>query len=252
MNTVKMRIIGFMSILFFMAVFTLPNFATAQDSVLAGTEINVSADAAVYSKYIWRGFKLDDDPVLQSGATVSGYGLSFNIWGSMDIDNEDTLNSDEFDYTLDYTYETEEYGLSVGHIWYTFPPSDAKSKEFYIGGSYNTVLSPSLTWYHDYGDEEDGGGDGDYILLSLSHSIAIPDSSVSVDLGGSLGYNDELFIAGSGGDVLLSLGSTVPLSSKCTFTPVIAYSMPYGDMEDETDGAQDNEFFGGFSISFEL
>ena len=224
----------------------------AQDGVLVGTEISVSADTAIYSKYIWRGFKLDDDPVAQTGVTVGGYGFSLNLWGSMDIDNEDDLNSEEFDYTLDYTFETDEYSISVGHIWYTFPPSDAKSSEIYVGGTYNILLSPTLTWYHDYGDEEDGGGDGDYVLLNLGHSIPFPDSSVTFDLGGSLGYNNELFIEGSGGDVTLSAGLTAPFSSKCTGGLTLSYSMPYGDMEDEADGAQDSEFFAGLTLSFEL
>ena len=241
-----------LTILSFVTVLSFISIANAQDSVLAETELSISADAAVYSKYVWRGFKLDDDPVFQSGATVGVYGLSLNIWGSMDIDNEDGANSEEFDYTLDYTYEAEEYSISIGHIWYTFPPSDAKSTEIYIGGSINTLLSPTLTWYHDYGDEEDGGGDGNYIIFELSHSFALPESAISIDLGGSLGYNDKLFIAGSGGDALLSAGLTVPFSSKCTGGLTMSYSMPYGDMEDEADGAQDSEFFAGISISFEL
>ncbi|MCK5708185.1 MAG: hypothetical protein KAI43_11080 [Candidatus Aureabacteria bacterium] len=236
----------------FVILLSVDSTSYAQDGLLVGTDISVSVDSAIYSKYVWRGFKLDDDPVFQNGLTVDGHGFSLNIWGSMDIDNSDELNSDEFDYTLDYTYEADKYSLSIGHIWYTFPPSDAKSTELYIGGSLNTLLSPSLTWFHDYGDEEDGGGDGDYVVLSLSHSVPVADSGTMFDFGGSLAYNNELFIAGSGGDVSLSAGFTIPLSSKSSFVPTISYSMPYGDMEDEADGAQDSEFFAGLTVSFEL
>jgi hypothetical protein len=38
-----------------------------------------------YSKYISRGAITVDDPVLQPGMTVAGYGFSFNVWGNYNL-----------------------------------------------------------------------------------------------------------------------------------------------------------------------
>ena len=220
--------------------------------LLKNLPIEISADTAVYSKYMWRGFKLDDDPVMQPGLYISGYGFAASIWGSFDIDADDTVNSDEVDYSLDYTYSFDMLSLSVGHTYYDFPAADTKSTEFYIGVSLDTLLSPSLTWYHDYADEDSGGGDGDYVLLGIGHSFELGDSPVTLDLGASAGYNNELFINGQGGDVALSVGLTLPLTEHCTVAPSINYSIPFGDLEDSEDGNQDDEFFAGVVVSFTM
>ncbi len=220
----------------------------------AADNIEISSDIAVYSKYIWRGFKLDDDPVLQSGVYVSGYGFDLSFWGSTDLENDDSLNSDEMDYSSSYTYNLEDIPLSIsgGYIYYDFPPGDTNSQEFFIGLAFSSILSPALTWYHDFEDESQGGGKGDYIVAELSHSIKIENSPVTVDLSGHVGYNNELFIAGSGGDIGCELGFTFSLSDNCSLSPNIAYSIPFGDLSDSNDGNQDNEFYGGVVLSINL
>ena len=222
------------------------------NGVLEGTDITVNSDAGIYSKYIWRGFKLDSDPVMQPGIYVGIKELTIGIWGSMDIDAEDALNSDEIDYIIDYTHEFEKFSISVGHTYYDFPPGDTFSREFYIGFGLNTILSPTLTWYEDYGDEDSGGGNGSYVVLGLSHSFPLGDSPVNLDLSGHVGYNNELFITGEGGDTLLSAGLTVPLAGKITFNPNINYSIPFGDLKDSEDGNQDEEFYYGFTLTFDF
>ena len=72
----------------------------------------------------------------------------------------------------------------------------------------------------------------------------------SLDLSGHIGSNQELFIAGDGGDVALGASLGIPLSDKCSFTPSINYSMPFGDMEEITDGNQEEEFYGGLVVAF--
>jgi len=217
--------------------------------LLSDNGFSASGSLGVYSKYVWRGFKLDGDPVIQPGFDISGYGVTLSMWSSFDADNKDELNSDELDYIIDYTKDFEKFSLSVGNTFYTFPESDLRSEEFYIGASFSTLLSPSLTIYYDYGDEADGGADGYYIVLSGSHSFVLA-NDITFDLGGSVGYNSELFIAGEGEDVLLSAGFTIPLTENLTFSPMIAYSMPFGDLENEADGNQDKEFYGGFSLGY--
>ncbi|MBN1794067.1 MAG: hypothetical protein JW844_03795 [Candidatus Omnitrophica bacterium] len=224
--------------------------AEETEGFLEDIPIEISTDLAVYAKYMWRGFKLDDDPVLQPGLYLSAYRFTASIWGSFDIDAEDALNSDEVDYAIDYTYSFDMLSLSAGHTYYDFPAADAKSTEFYIGVALDTLLSPSLTWYHDYADEDSGGGDGDYILLGIGHSFTLGNGPITLDLGASAGYNSELFIDGDGGDVGLSAGLTFPLTKNCTFVPSVNYSIPFGDLKDSDDGNQDDEVFIGAILTF--
>jgi hypothetical protein len=222
------------------------------EELLEGSPLELSAEVSVYSDYLWRGFLLDSDPVMQQGIHLSAHAFTASIWGSFDIDSDDALNSDEVDYAIDYTYERDNLTLSVGHTYYDFPGTDGKSREFYIGGGLNLALSPSLTWYHDYGEEGSGGGDGDYIVLNLGYSFLLNESPITLELSGHVGYNDKLFINGEGVDVAVGCGLTIPLTDNCSLSPNIGYSIPFGDLEDTDDGNQDNKFYGGFTLTFSL
>ena len=112
-------------------------------------------------------------------------------------------------------------------------------------------MSPSLTWNHDYLDEEKGGGDGDYYVLALSHSFSLKKGS-SLDISGHVGYNDGLVIEGTGGDIAISAGLSVPLTENLTITPNLNYSVPFGDLEDEKDGGEDKKLFGGLVMAYDF
>ncbi|MDP8297147.1 MAG: TorF family putative porin [Candidatus Orphnella occulta] len=222
--------------------------------LLDDVDVEFSADVAVYSKYIWRGFVLDNDPVMQSGAYVDGYGFNASIWGSFDIDSKDDLNSDEVDYSVGYSYDLKEklnvpVSVSGGYIYYDFPSAKLNSQEFYIGLGADILLSPAVTWYHDFEDEVNGGGHGDYVVAELSHSIPISDLPITLDLNGHVGYNHKLFILGDGGDVGLGTGMVFQLSKNCTLNPNIAYSIPFGDLKKSDDGNQDKKFYGGAALA---
>ncbi|MFC1806824.1 TorF family putative porin [Candidatus Omnitrophota bacterium] len=222
------------------------------EPLLTDTPIEVTSDIAVYDKYMWRGFKLDDDPVIQPGIYLSGWGFEASVWSSFDFDADDDLNSDEVDYVVGYSHDLNEYlkvplTVSGGFAYYDFPAADLASREFYVGAALDVILSPSVTWYHDFGEEDSGGGDGDYVVGELSYSYAIPETPASLDLSAHVGYNNELFIVGDGGgDVGLGAALTIALSEKCTIAPTVGYSIPFGDLEDANDGNQDDEvYFGG-------
>lgn len=215
-----------------------------------GDTIELSSTLDVYSKYVWRGFTLDTDPVVQPGFSIGAYGLSLSFWGSFDAEGTDDLFSDEMDYTLDYSISFDKITLSVGNTFYTFPELDLESLEFYAGISFDVPFSPGVTIYVDYGDEEDGGGDGIYFSLDGSQSFELADG-VSFDVSAHYGYNDELFISGDGSDVSVVFGFSI-LKDSFTFNPVISYSYPLGDLEDEMDGNQEDQFFGGFSLGFSI
>ena len=223
-----------------------------EEGTLQDLPIEVNAEVAIYSKYIWRGFKLDDDTVMQQGIYVSAHRFTAGVWGSVDIDAHDKRNSSELNYIIDYTHEFDKFSLSVGYIYYDFPDAHGESKEFYVGGGLNIPLSPTLTYYHDYGDEDTGGSNGDYYVLELSHSLPVGDTSVSLDLSGHIGYNNELGIDGEGGDIAFAISLSVPLTDQLSISPNINYSIPYGDLNKSSDGDQDDELYFGLLLGLKF
>ncbi|MFH1360649.1 MAG: hypothetical protein ABIJ41_06385 [Candidatus Omnitrophota bacterium] len=226
-----------------------------------GIELEVSGTMDLYSKYIWRGMRLDDDYVIQPGLAISGYGFEVSVWSSFDLDQDDALNSDEVDTSITYTHDFKDLALfghnldtisvTVGHIYYDFPGAGTFSKETVLGLAYDTLLSPSVTWYHDYSQEAQGGGKGDYVVLDLSHSFdVIKEYGITFDLATHAGYNRKLFINGEGGDWGISAGLTLPLTKNLTLSPNVNYSVPLGDVEDENDGNYEDEFYWSVATAY--
>jgi len=231
--------------------------ARAAEPLLAKLDIEASGSLDFYNRYVWRGFTLDRDPVIQPGFSLSSKGFTFSFWSSWDADANDPANSDEMDFVFDYTHTLGDFDLSIGHTYYDFPGIAAYSKEFYVGVATEKVpflewpISLGVTYYRDYGDQNHGGGLGNYVETSLGYStVILEDPEITMDLGVACGINDKLFIAGDGGQTTLSLGFGVPLTENLSIAPNINYTMPYGDLSDPGDGDQDDVFWGGFSLSY--
>ncbi|MFA5259688.1 MAG: TorF family putative porin, partial [Candidatus Omnitrophota bacterium] len=200
-NTMRTNIL---TLVLFFAGTVLPLCASAATLlgdffIEKGVDVTVAATLDTYNKYVWRGFLLDDDIVLQPGVSISAAGFTGGFWGSWDMQSGDSLNSDETDGYVGYSHDLgfinedmKKISVSFGHTWYGFPETDLYSKEFYFGVSASVFLSPSFTWYADYADEDQGGADGNYYILKVSHSIPIVGKyGVTLDLGGEAGVNDH-------------------------------------------------------------
>lgn len=244
-------------------VLTLPAVVRAEDEEAPKTlfgdflkeknvEVAVAGTADFYNKYIWRGFVLDDDAVFQPSFTVSAYGFAVSAWGNFDLESKDALASDEVDTTVSYTFKpVENVSLTVGHIYYAFMQASTFAKEAYVSVGVSTFLSPVLSYYIDYSEQSQGGGDGQYVALDISHSIPlIPEYNIALNLGAHAGYNNEDFIAGNGGDLLGTAGLAIPLTPNLTFTPKVAYAVPLGDLADASDGNQREHLYGGVSMAY--
>ena len=82
--------------------------------------LSVSSDYALFTKYAWRGFELDNDPVAQTGVSIGYDMLSIGIWNSQDRTYGDGVNSAELDYTVDITKSFPGFTVSFGNTFYTF------------------------------------------------------------------------------------------------------------------------------------
>lgn len=253
-------IMGAALIVMFCAVYTPSASAETIADYFAEKNIDVSVSATTdyYSKYVWRGMLLDDDNVFQPGVELAIENFTIGFWGSWDIESEDSRSSDEVDGYIDYSFdlgfmgdEFKKIGMSLGHTWYTFPESNLNAQEYYVGFSVDTLLSPSVTWYHDYSDEASGGARGDYVIASIGHSVPLSEKyGISLDLGEEVGYNDKYFIAGEGGYSLSTIGLSVPLSDNVSMSASANYSVPFGDLKDNNDGNYDNEFYYGVGLAY--
>jgi hypothetical protein len=247
----KMRFLKFLIVLiFFCSSVTLKSEEVLAETISkAGLAISGSIDS--YSQYVWRGFLLDSDPVIQPGVGVGFSGLTLSLWCSFDAAGDDASMSSEVDYAIDYTFETEILSFSIGNTYYTFPEYDLKSMEAYLGIGIAVLASPSLTIFYDYGDEAEGGADGVYASLDLSHSQPIL-LDITFDIGAHVGYNYEAFILGNGYDIALSGGLSLQLFDGLTLAPNVIYSVPFSDLKEETDGNQESELYFGASLGWDF
>jgi len=225
--------------------------------------ISFGLTADFYSKYIWRGQNLDDDFVLQTGASATVGNLTAGIWGSFEL-TDFTGNEGQFtevDYSLDYSSELpgiEGVGYSLGVIYYDFPSTLTKdTTELYWGLSLELPLNPSLTVYHDVDEAK-----GTYVSLAVGHSVEQiarlgPDMPVGLEVGVSLGwgsgsYNNYYWGIDESKLNDLSVPVSFPVNiAGWTVAPVLSYvTLVNSDIRDTDAYATDSDYFlSGISLS---
>ena len=83
--------------------------------------LSVSGDYSIYTSYVWRGFELDEDPVIQTGLNIGYKCITLSIWNSQDMVYNDAVNSAEVDFVVDITRSFDSLSISLGNTSYTFP-----------------------------------------------------------------------------------------------------------------------------------
>ncbi len=224
-----------------------------------------STEATVTSKFMWRGQRLTDGWCFQPAATVSGKGLSFNVWGNMDLEsvNEgDTLllrenplavgsasglrgRMSEVDLTAKYSGQVWKIGFETGMIAYLLPytpQSDPSTVEMFSSISVPDIpLAPKLTAYMDVDETRKYGATGLYFELTTEHSFEISDSRLeSIDLGARLGatncgyatYWYEAAVGSGFHDAGVGASAPIRLGKGWTSTLFIGYSRLLGKYRD--------------------
>ena len=164
----------------------------AQESWAAGP-IDIGAEVGIQSKYVWRGFLLTDGPVLQPSVTLGLKGLDLNLWGNMDlgendiIETKDSMEMNEIDYTLSYNRSLLIIDASVGVIHYTFPNMtyDSATTEVFAGISGSFPGHPSITLYRDVQNAE-----GTYISIGAGQSIPVG-LLFGIEISGAIGLGSK-------------------------------------------------------------
>ena len=215
----------------------------------------VSVD--VMNNYVWRGIKLSDDHGVTQPSISFSYGnYSANYWASYD---NDTDENNETDLTLSYTRDMGKYGIEVGYIYYDLDVVGGDSHEIYASISYDILLSPSVTYYHDI-----GLGGGGFLVGSIGHTLPLSDG-MDLNLGASASMNFENEVMESGteftglynGEISASVSMAIPSIPGLTVEPKIAYSAPLSDDAERAieglgvDPSGSGEvIYGGVGVSF--
>jgi hypothetical protein len=235
---------------------------SSSDEQKAGVQLTFRGDAAVVSKYIWRGQRLTNDWSLQPAATVGLGDFSINVWGTLDmaaVNEGDSLflrqnptappgehnglqgRFSEIDYTLSYARSIREVSLTGGAIVYSFPERGATLKttsELFAGVSLPSVtLAPSATLYVDVDESLEAGGSGLYLRLGAAHSIPLHHHVFSsLDVAGSLAFANTGFgryyygVQKAGPhDVNLTLAVPMKIGERWSASAYVAYSALLGD-----------------------
>jgi len=225
--------------------------------------VHFEVTADFFSKYIWRGQNLSDDPVFQTGINLSYSKLTATIWGNMDLTyiNGNSGDFSELDYCLDYSSEVPgikgvEY--SIGAAYYSFPGTKVKdTTELYWGLNFDLPLTPLIAVYHDV-DE----ADGTYAFFAVRHSIIRiaelgPNMPVGMQIGTSLGWGSGSYNKYYWGndqselnDLTFSVSFPVEIAG-WSVAPSLNYVTLLSDDIRDTDayGTDSDFFFAGVSLS---
>ena len=237
-------------------------FMPGGEVVFADKRIEFEITADFFSKYIWRGQNLSDDPVFQPGLSAAYGNLTFGIWGNLELTNINGNSGDfsEIDYSLDYSAALpgmEGLGYSIGVIYYDFPGTTTKdTTELYWGLNFDLPANPSITVYHDVDEAE-----GTYVSLAVSHGIeeilTLAGAPVAMEIGASLGWGSgsyNKYYWGTDQSKLNDLAFSVafPFEVKgWTVTPSLNYVTLVSDDIRDTDtyGTDSDFFFAGVGVS---
>lgn len=221
-------------------------------NIFAQDKLDFSFNADFFSKDIWRGQNVVNEPVFQQSVNVEYKNLTLTGWGNIDLTNtnDNQNNFTELDFSLDYSgkvFNTSNLNYSIGLINYIFPHTECHStSEVYVGLSLDTFFSPSLTIFRDI-DEVDGT----YISFGIDHSFKNFKNSLS--LGWADGnYNSSYWGKDSSGFNDLTLSLSYPIKLKdWTLSPSISYITLIGDgMRESTIYGKDSDFVViGFGLS---
>lgn len=229
-------------------------------AVSHAAEVTVASDLA--SAYVWRGVTFNDGFVLQPSVDIAHEsGLSFNVWGNLDLESYGAAEEGEFqevDLTLNYAIPEDIEGIdfSVGLIQYVFPEagSDTSTREVFMSASVAPVdlISFGADVYYDF--DEIGGWYGN-IGAALDMTALLEDApeGLGLEISTAIGFADEDFSVAYGGtdgggfDWNIGTSASYALSDSTEVSAFLTYT---GNVDGDTLPQGEVDLFGGFGVSY--
>ena len=231
--------------------------AKGSDGILGDSGITVSGTLDYYSKYVWRGYTLDENPVVQPAINLSYRGLSLNLWTNMAVTNRNNSpsTSNEVDITLSYSRDIGPVTVSVGHISYQYPTSSLtnsapSASEYYASASTSKLpVELGITYYKAY--DSGGGSNGSYCSIDADKQFSMFEKyKITYKILAHYGMFKDYYDITTGGDYSLGGKFGIPLTAALSASPSIYYFAPTGDLADSKIGAQNSGIYGGLSLAY--
>ncbi|MFT5659942.1 MAG: hypothetical protein ACI9TV_000575 [Sulfurimonas sp.] len=185
---------------------------------VSADDLEVSANVALTSNYVWRGMtQTANSPAVQGGVDLGYKGVYAGVWGSaVDFGNGSTggsTASSEFDIYLGYAGEVDKFSYDVGLIQFMYP-GDTDSLNF--AEAYLTL-----------------GYDFDVLSVSAMYALGLDTDKVANDAGNGWEPGDAW-----------ELGVSIPLPAEITLDGA------YGEYDDKgTLNTTVNNFGEYYSVS---
>ena len=216
--------------------------ALAQEPSPADRALSWGSEVTFGSRYVWRGFLLNDSVSFQPAAWVTFKELTISSWSNVSKDAPFSEHWTEHDLTVDYTHGFDNgFSVSGGYINYAFPdlPADQLANEVYGAIGYDGSVSTGFGVYQNFGLST-----GTYLVGSLSKEIPAG-RKLSLTPSFGIGYNREMFIPDSTfSDAVFGVSATIPLGARFTVTPSVSFSKSL----DNT--FFDDHWFGGITFGW--
>lgn len=207
----------------------------------------------IVSRYIWRGFDLNPHkkPGIQPAVLYEfgDSGLSADLWANISLEGRDFQ---EIDLTLAYTVKfSEQLSIKAGFIhygWYftqEFSFDENTSQEVFLSAYVKSwYVDPKLTFFYDFTN-----GDGWYALFEADYYLDLWEH-IGSEFYFSVGYNGGQWLAEGvdPGFSDMNLGLALPIrAGRFTLKVFARYTFVLLDAI-----GQDNHFWNGVSLSFDL
>jgi len=218
--------------------------APAKAVVEEATDLGATVSVGYNTSYIFRGVNYGDDQITtQIDYVCPKTGIEFGAWYGNPTTGrgQNPAHNDELRLSAALGHSFGAIDAWAGYTAYLYPEGGANSTNE-VGTGVGTSVGPidlALGAYYDFDI------DGWYIDLTAGHSFVLCDMA-SLDLSAGISYSVDYNSAGSEfNSVLLVAAIPIKLTDTATLTPYVAGNFAL----DAVDGYQDDQIFGGVSLS---
>ena len=188
---------------------------TSVVSSVSASELEVSANVALTSNYVWRGMsQTGGSPATQGGIDLAYGNVYAGVWGSA---LQGGQASSEFDIYAGYASSIDNFSYDIGLIQYMYPNNTtaANFSEAYLGLGYDFGIA-SVSAMYSLGLNAEAAGTSDFgDAMEVGISIPLP---AEITLDGTYGSYDDKDTTTTGN--LNSYGDYYSVSlSKSYFSP---------------------------------
>ncbi len=166
-------------------------------------------DGALVSGYLYRGVERCSKPVLQAELDTAGERLSFNLWGNLDLTDENERRLAITETRLSLAYGTRIHPLDmVTGVMQSFEQERKSTREVFLHAAMLIPMNPALGIYYDFDRIE-----GMYLDVGGHHVVGMS-RNVVLEFRAALGFgdaaaNEEAFNYGSGALRDFNMGATL-------------------------------------------